>query len=535
MSKLDTYKNAAASLPETYKAWQIFGAGLENVGKDDQPLELPLREPNDNEILLRVDALGICLSDIKIINQGGNHARLRGRDLEKEPTVLGHECSATVVKVGKNWEGQFSPGQRFIVQADIYSNGIGYAFGYVIPGGMGEYTYLDERALAGDEGCYLLPVRAETGYSQAALAEPWACVEMSYCLEDRLAPSSAKPLIVTQDAAKWSEKFPEATVESPSLDKLTGTESFDDIIIDGVDAQTVQALAPKLNKKGVMFLLGAGSGSVSLDVGGIHYEDKRFLGGGESLEAIAQANLRADLKPGGLALFIGAGGPMGQMHVQRALEKADGPQRVVVTDLDRGRLDHIVHLFQGLADARGAELITLAGAEFASPAEMDAKIASLAPQGYDDIVILAPVAALVSGTMKFAAPGCLVNVFAGLVVGTMANIPLEKLCQGVKIIGSSGSRIRDLRRILELVEGGDLDTNRSVAAIGGLSAAKDGLKAVKEARFPGKTVIYTEIPELPLMSLKEAAERIPELQGKLSPEGAWTKAAEQALLEKYLN
>ena len=77
-----------------------------------------LREPKDNEILLRVDALGLCLSDIKIIKQGGDHPRLRGRDL-----------------------------------ADIYYEGVNFAFGYMIPGGLAQYSYLDERALDGDEGC----------------------------------------------------------------------------------------------------------------------------------------------------------------------------------------------------------------------------------------------------------------------------------------------------------------------------------------------------------------------------------------------
>ena len=186
MSKLNEYRGGQQPLPATYDAWQIFGAGFENVGKDGKPVTLPLREPNDNEIMLRVDVLGLCLSDIKIITQGSAHARLRGRDLSKEPTVLGHECAATVVRIGKNWEGKFKVGERYIVQADIYYKGQGFAFGYLIPGGLGQYAYLDERALDGDEGCYLLPVRPTTGYSQAALSEPWACVEMSYNLDERM-------------------------------------------------------------------------------------------------------------------------------------------------------------------------------------------------------------------------------------------------------------------------------------------------------------------------------------------------------------
>ena len=44
------------------------------------------------------------------------------------------------------------------------------------------------------------------------------------------------------------------------------------------------------------------------------------------------------LRAGGVAVFIGAGGPMGQMHVQRALELPDGPQVVIATEISDDRL-----------------------------------------------------------------------------------------------------------------------------------------------------------------------------------------------------
>ncbi len=536
MSKLEKYRKAEAPLPESYGAWQVFGAGLENVGRDGSPVAVPLREPKDDEVLVRVDALGLCLSDMKIIAQGGNHPRLRGRDLANDPTVLGHECACTVVRVGRKWRSEFLPGDRFIVQADIYYKGVGYAFGYMIPGGLQEYALLDERALAGDEGCYLLPVRPETGYSQSALAEPWACVEMSYNLEDRVTPTGKAQLVVTDTPDGWDAKLPGAMVTGLDLAGL-GDGTFDDIVIERPTPALVETLGARLNLNGCMFLLGAPGepGDVSLDVGAVHYQNKRYYGGGDTLEAVAEIAKRNDLLPGGCALFIGAGGPMGQMHVQRAIEKADGSRRVVVTDLDRGRLDHIVNRFGDLAAKRGVELITLAPTEFASPAEMNARIEELGgPDGYTDLVVLAPVPALVRQAMTLAGDGAFVNIFAGLGIGTMASVPLGKLCRGVKMIGCSGSRISDLRRVLELVETGQLDSNRSVAAIGGLNAAHDGLKAVKDAKYPGKTIIYTQIPELPLMPLEEVAEKLPEVGAKLSPEGGWTKEAEEALLERFL-
>ncbi len=538
MGTLADYQKADKVLPGSYQAWQIFGSGLENVGKDGKPVSVSLREPAANEVLLRVDVLGLCLSDMKIIAQGSAHARLRGRDLAKEPTVLGHECAATVVKVGAQWQDKFQVGERYIVQADAYYKGVGYAFGYLIPGGLAEYAYVDERILDGDEGCYLLPVQMETGYSQSALAEPWACVEMSYCLEERIVPDGKSQLLVADEVMPvCKERFPSIQVVPRSLAGLAEDALYDDILLPNPTPALLDTLSAHLKKNGTMFLVGAPAeeGDVTLDVGAIHYENKRFFGGGACLEQVTEANVRNDLLPGGVSLFIGAGGPMGQMHVQRALEKADGSRCVVVTDLDRSRLDHIVNRFAPLAEARGAELITLSPGEFESQEAMNARIAELAPHGYNDIVVLAPVPALVSQAVRWAADNAFVNVFAGIIIGKTAQIPLDALCRGVKIIGCSGSRIQDLRRVLELVEAGKLDTNRSVAAIGGLDAAHDGLQAVQGAKYPGKTVIYTQIPELPLTPLEDIPGRIPALKDKLSAEGGWTKEAEKALLEMYVS
>jgi len=536
VASLNDYRKADAPLPAQYRAWELFGAGLESVGKNGDSSELDLRAPADNEVLLRVDALGICLSDIKIISQGGAHPRLRGRDLATEPTVLGHECSATVVAVGKNWADKFKPGERYIVQADIYYKGEGFAFGYLIRGGMAQYTYLDERALAGDEGCYLLPVNPATGYSQAALTEPWACVEMSYNLDERLKPGGNRILIATEDAPRWKNDYPMAEVVSNALEGVAEADLYDDIIITHPTVDVVKRLAAQVAPNGVMFLLGkpAVDGAVSVDVGAVHYQGKRYYGGADSLDALAEIHRRNDLLPGGSVLFVGAGGPMGQMHVQRAVEMSNGPALIVATDLDRGRLDHIVERFGPLATSKGINLVTVSPKDFDAPDGMDKKLRELAPSGFTDIAIMAPVAKVVAGHMTYAADNAFVNVFAGVGIGSFADFSLSDLCRGIKLIGSSGSRIADMQKVLEKVESSELNTNLSVAAIGGLNAAKDGLQAVKEARFPGKTVLYTQVHNLPLTPLEEVPVKFPELKDKLGPQGEWTKAAEEALLEKYL-
>ncbi len=497
---------------QEYRAWQLHGAGLENIGTDGHPETLPLRPPAPNEVMLRVDAVGLCQSDIKIIKQGGAHPRLRGRDLTADPTVLGHECAATIEAVGEQWKDRFTPGQRFIVQADIYYKGVGYAFGYVIPGGLAQYCYLDERALDGDEGCYLLPVDSNTGFSQSALAEPWACVEMAYTVADRVAPNDGAP-------HGWDG------ADSTS-------ESYDDIVVENPTPQAVEDAANRLNKNGNLYLLGkpATDGAANLDIGRIHYEGIRFLGGADSMDGIATAHARNDLRPGGSALFIGAGGPMGQMHVQRALEKQDGPALVVATDLDRGRLDHIKRRFAGLLEKRSVRFELIDTSEFENPAAEQAALRALAPEGYDDLVTMAPVAALVTGLCELAAPNALLNVFAGVPIGQQAPIPLAALCNGVRIVGTSGSRIQDMRSVLDKVQGHQLDTNLSVAAVGGLEAAHDGLRGLLDARFPGKTVIYPQVSGLPLTPLDELKTVRPDVAAALGPDNAWTIESERVLM-----
>ncbi|MEK7794557.1 MAG: alcohol dehydrogenase, partial [Candidatus Hydrogenedentota bacterium] len=90
----------------------------------------------------------------------------------------------------------------------------------------------------------------------------------------------------------------------------------------------------------------------------------------------------------------------------------------------------------------------------------------------------------------------------------------------------------DLRTILQHVEAGTLNTNLSVAAIGGLRAAKQGLEGLRDARFPGKTVIYPQTPDLPLMSIEDVPKHLPDVAAKLGPSGEWTIEAEKALLAR---
>ena len=176
--------------PASTEAWNVYGKGVESVGRDGRPEDVPVRAPGAGQLLVRVDAVGLCFSDVKLIRQGGEHPKLYGRDLAKEPTRLGHEATVTVVAVGKDLAPRFHPGERLAIQPDIYSNGRSTAYGYTIPGGLIGYHVLGPEVLAADDGAYVTDITDRLGYAETALTEPWACVEAAYTQRRRLTPAA---------------------------------------------------------------------------------------------------------------------------------------------------------------------------------------------------------------------------------------------------------------------------------------------------------------------------------------------------------
>lgn len=168
LMKTDTYKKTY-SVPDKTLVWQLTGKGLDNFHLD----EIPVPEMGPKDIRFRSDSNGICFSDVKIINAGGDHPRLQGYDLLRDKVVPGHEISITVVEVGEEADPRFQVGDRYIVQADMPE--LGSAVGYDIWGGMIQYGVFDPRVHP-----YLIKIEDDIAYSQASLVEPWSCIEASY-------------------------------------------------------------------------------------------------------------------------------------------------------------------------------------------------------------------------------------------------------------------------------------------------------------------------------------------------------------------
>ena len=581
MTELETYKRADQPIPSRMLRWHLYGAGLENLGKSGKPEEVAVPAYGADELLVRQDACGLCFSDTKVIGLGINHPRLTGRDLATDPVTLGHEVSCTVVGVGANLKDRFHVGERYVVQADVFYQGKSMAYGYAIRGGLAEYSVIPKAIIDGDEGCYLLPVRPETGYVESALTEPWACVVSAYAQSHRDGiKHGGKMLILGSHEARthtydWAGLFgTERKPESIDTDTFSGKakESFrtqtlgmdlfstaiglaetlaaqnalpeqtlfyDDILVlDGVAPEAVEEAAALLADHGIMNFVGGKPlpRKLSLDIGRIHYNWHHYLGVPNDRPADAYAETRAaDLKAGGNAWFIGAGGPMGQMHVQRAIQHKTPPKLIVATDVDVVRLKSVADRFGGTARERGITLVTLNPKEMGDEA-FNAELKRLTNgHGYDDIISMVPVAALIEHAADYLAEGGWFNIFAGVARGTMANLDVNLITQkGCRFLGSSGSSLSDMRETLARVENDELSTNASLAAIGGMEAAAEGLKAVKEGWFPGKTLIFPLIHDLPLTTLPELKEKMPSVFAKLKDGQFWTQEAEEELLRLHL-
>jgi threonine dehydrogenase-like Zn-dependent dehydrogenase len=569
-SKTEHYRSGFGPVPAEYLAWRLYGAGLENFGDDNKPARLPMPTYGPDELLSRVDAIGICFSDVKLINQGGSHPRVTGRDLIADPVIPGHEVSLTIVGVGENLKDKFAVGQRFVVQADIYVNGINIAYGYALPGGMAQYGVLGKEILEGDEGCYLLPVKPDTGYAEAALTEPWACVVASYRIHPRREmkkggialfvgpparehydlPNGISPskviLAGVGDAIDRSvfgkvEIIEIGPISGPELTALsqerTGERGFDDIIVLGkTEPELIETLGRFVAKGGALNIVGDQplGKAISVDVGRVHYDGMLYIGGQEIADGYEQTT-DSEFVKGGSAWFIGAAGPMGQMHVERAISMKDGPSKILATDVDTGRLNMLRDKVAAMARQRSIELVFLNPMEVGEDKVAEARQQITNDVGFDDIVILAPVPALIEQSAQYLARGGKMNIFAGVPRGTIANLDISCVYTcGARFVGSSGSRISDLQHTLNEAEAGNLPTNRSVAAIGGIDAIGDGVKAVKEAKYPGKTVIFPQISNLPVTALPDLKNVLPSVYKKLEDGRFWTRESEKELLRQKL-
>ena len=148
--------------------------------------------------------------------------------------------------------------------------------------------------------------------------------------------------------------------------------------------------------------------------------------------------------------------------------------------------------------------------------------------------MLVPVVPVLSHAANDLAEDGLMNIFAGIPAGMEGVLSIDGIVNcGHRYIGSSGSRTEHLRHTLVLAETGELNPVTALAAIGGMKALKQGLEAVIGAKFPGKTVIFPNAPDMPLTPIREIAKLGPAIGGTLDCAGCYTMATEMELKRIY--
>lgn len=120
--------------------------------------EVARPEPGPGEAVLRVEACGVCGSDLGYVSIGG----VAGP--RPEPTDLGHEFSAVIDRVGEGVT-RFAPGQRVVVNPLSAGNNIGN-------GGKGGAFAPEVLVRDVDADGVLFPIPDDLPADVAALTEP---------------------------------------------------------------------------------------------------------------------------------------------------------------------------------------------------------------------------------------------------------------------------------------------------------------------------------------------------------------------------
>jgi L-iditol 2-dehydrogenase len=140
--------------------------------RDIRVEEMPVPKIGPGEMLVRVEASGICGSDV-----------MEWYRLDRAPLVLGHEIGGQIVEVGEGVT-QYKVGDRITAAHHVPCNTCHYCLSghHTVcetlrhtnfdPGGFAQYIRLP--AINVDRGVFLLP--ENVSYEEATFVEPVACI-----------------------------------------------------------------------------------------------------------------------------------------------------------------------------------------------------------------------------------------------------------------------------------------------------------------------------------------------------------------------
>ena len=243
------------------------------------------------------------------------------------------------------------------------------------------------------------------------------------------------------------------------------------------------------------------------------------------------------LKEGGSLAILAGAGPMGLSAVDLALHGHNRPACLAVTDIDQPRLDRAASIFT-VAEARAAGIDLHYINTAVAPDPVAAVRAVNGGRGFDDLLVFAPVPALVEqASALLGYNGCL-NFFAG------PSKPDFKAAinfydvhyMAHHVVGSSGGNTQDLKDALALSSTGRINPSVMVTHVGGLDAAAQTTIALPRIAG-GKKLVYTHV-SMPMTAIADF-DRLAAAGDPLSAglagicgrhNGLWSAEAEQYLL-----
>ncbi|MEV6770815.1 zinc-binding dehydrogenase [Nocardia sp. NPDC051030] len=129
--------------------------------------EVPIPEPGPDHVLIKVEAAGVCLSDVHLIDGTLSPLFLKG-----DVVTLGHEVAGTVHTLGPGVTSA-KVGDRVLLQAGELRNGATFTRGVDYDGGWAEYSLARVDTL--------VPIPDDLPFEQAcfipdAVSTPWAAI-----------------------------------------------------------------------------------------------------------------------------------------------------------------------------------------------------------------------------------------------------------------------------------------------------------------------------------------------------------------------
>ena len=193
---------------------------------------------------------------------------------------------------------------------------------------------------------------------------------------------------------------------------------------------------------------------------------------------------------GNMAILAGAG-PMGLGAIDYAIHCDRKPGMLVVTDIDQARLDRAASIYTVEEAAKnGVKLVYANTRENA----VETLMGLTDGKGYDDVLVFAPVPAVIEqADAVLAFDGCL-NFFAGPTNPALsANFNFYNVHYAAHhLVGTSGGNTDDMREALHMIAEGKLNPAGMITHVGGLNAVVE--TTLNLPNIPGgKKLIYPNI------------------------------------------